>query len=159
MSKIMWLVLTTLACNGTTDVEVGLPDQLRLRVEPSAAELTANDTLRLRLIAFNPLRVPVVYEVGCGDRGLSFQVSNAVGPLEGEGAPGCFLQETRSSFVRIAPGDSVVELEHWVPKRYGGDINNLVPRPSGPYAVAAIIEVRGTLRAISSPKAFELRAP
>jgi len=154
----MLFVLTTLACNGTTDVEVGLADQLRLRVETSAAELTANDTMRLRLIAFNPLRVPVVYEVGCGDRGLSFQVSNAVGPLEGEGGLGYCL-EASTSRVRIAPGDSVVELEQWIPKRYGGNINNLVPRPPGPYAVAAIIELRRTLRAISPPKAFELRAP
>jgi len=152
------LLVAVVACRDATNPETGLPEQLRLRVEPSAAALTTNDTLRLRLVALNPLRIPIVFSLGCGDRGLSYQISDAAGPLTGEGALGCFaVGETGT--IRIAPGDSLVDSASWVPRRYGGDPVNLVARPPGAYAVAAIVELRSALRAISSPKPLSYGHP
>jgi len=158
MLKPLLFLFAVVACSNSTTPEIGLPEQLRLRVEPSAAALTTNDTLRLRLVALNPLRIAIAFNLGCGDRGLTYQISDIAGPLTGEGVDGCFAAGENGS-VRVAPGDSLVRTQAWVPRRYGGDPVNLVPRPAGAYAVAAVVELRSTLRAISSPVAFELRTP
>jgi hypothetical protein len=131
------------------------PEQLQLSVELQERTITTAQVLHMRLVARNPLAVPVRYSADCGS-GLEPVVSDSAGPLNGEGAIGCAPEPGRH-LVRLAPGDSLVLTTAWQPRYYVGS-GSFAPRPPGPYAVAAALRAVVGVVGTSPPATFELTA-
>jgi hypothetical protein len=144
------------ACRGDVAGPFGAAEDLAVRVELGATVITTQDTLPLRLVAHNPLTIPVRFEVRCGD-GLRFSVADSVGRrVDDDG--GLCIPDYPVVTIEVAAGDSIVRDAGWWPWYYV-DVRTSTHRPPGTYYALALLRSQGQTRATSPAVAFELRLP
>jgi hypothetical protein len=155
---IVALLTGVAACDSPTGPANPYAYLLRLRVDVRDTTLAPGDTLRARLVAFNPAPGPAIFVLqGCPAVAFALEVAGDAGPVP-ERYEGfiCPARLVNGPQVRIASHDSIVVPLTWVPPVTSAGTPAMA---DGWYEVRGAVVAAGRIIDRSPAVAFTVRTP